>query len=191
MSTVKALVTFEINCNWTPVFIELPEKLLNASKCFLKYFCLLVLCEILSTRKYFGYAFKNICDRMGNVWIYISMIVWVIMNSLRVLMPGYKFHFDCRVSPCLPPLCLPPMWTIVWRHSCTGLPVEGCQIQSCFPCMYYAEQGEVVKWVVCLLHQCITWLSPQRCLTLKKMSDTSICGTVQRRRRLNLENFSS
>ena len=39
----------------------------------MKYPCLLASSEILSTRKYFGYAFKNICDRMGNVWIYISV----------------------------------------------------------------------------------------------------------------------
>lgn len=92
-------------------------------------------------------------------------IVWDIMNSLRVLMPGCKVNFDCRVSPCLPPLCLPPVWTGIWRQSSTGLPVEGCQIQSCSPVC--AMLGKV-KWVVCPLHQCIAWLSPQRCLTFKK-----------------------
>lgn len=144
----------------------------------MKYSCLLASCEILSTRKCFGYTFKNVCGRMRNLRIYVSM------GSVghRVLMPGCKFHFNCRVSPCLPPLCC-PVWTVIGRHSNTGLPVDGSQIQSCFPIR--AELSKM-KYVVCSLHQCITWLNPQRCPAFKKMSDTSTCGTMQRCRRPHL-----
>ena len=176
-----------MKCTWTLVFIELHEKLLNTSKCSLKYSCLLSSSEILSTRKYFGYAFKNICDRMGNVWIYIPMDS-VVCNELSESANARLQTLFWLQGQSLPSLCLPPVWTVTWRRGSTGLPVGVCQIQSCFPVHTMLNK---MKWVVCLLRRRITRLSSQRCLTVKKMSDASICGTVRRCRSLNLEYFSS
>lgn len=51
-------------------------------------------------------------------------------DELKVLMPGCKLNFDCRVSPCLPPLFIS---SVDCNLKTMKLPVRGSQIQSCFP----------------------------------------------------------
>lgn len=157
------------------------KSLPNATNFFVKYSCLLAWGEVLSTIKCFDYAFKN--GKCVNIHLYGFCGLWW---TLRVLMPGCRLHFDCRVSPCLPPLCLSLVWTVIWRHwRAASRRLSNSEL---FPCMYNAEQDAVGGVSSLSVHYMIELSEVSHS---KKMSNTSIYGAVKRCRRLNLDCFSS